>query len=274
MALHLSKHISILGSLFLYLKTCIICIDRDTWPSLFTNYSHFSQTCTSSTIFFQLNYQPVISVYQSVFIIPYIYLISRHLSVMLIGQKNTSSHVSFLTYPPKYQKYLFWSIGQLGQKYLLVCSKTNCLRVLGCSLDAFSQDEIISIWQKTGHVRLTRRMSMKPPYIVFSRCHSQLHLGIFCLWVCVCVCYWSCGCGLEFSLPEFSRKQVNCAVCFQLQANKSESYQFLCFTLKKPLEPLASWHFRPHANSTQENQCASDGKRFMIFCWCDILLAS
>lgn len=29
---------------------------------------------------------------------------------------------------------------------------------------------------------------MKPPYIVFSRCHSQLHLGIFCLWVCVCVC--------------------------------------------------------------------------------------
>lgn len=127
MALHLSKHISILGSLFLYLKTCIICINRDTWPSLFTNYSHFSQTCTSSTIFFQLNYQPVISVYQSVFIIPYIYLISRHLSVMLIGQKNTSSHVSFLTYPPpKYQKYLFWSIGQLGQKYLLVCSKTNC----------------------------------------------------------------------------------------------------------------------------------------------------
>ena len=53
--------------------------------------------------------------------------------------------------------------------------------------------------------------------------------------VSVCVCYWSCGCGLEFSLPEFSRKQVNCAVCFQLQANKSESYQFLCFTIKETI---------------------------------------
>lgn len=65
---------------------------------------------------------------------------------------------------------------------------------------------------------------MKPPYIVFSRCHSQLHLGIF-LFMGVCVCVTGhVAVDLSFLCQSF-----------QLQANKSESYQFLCFTIKETI---------------------------------------
>ena len=56
--------------------------------------------------------------------------------------------------------------------------------------------------------------------------------------VCVCVT-GHVAVDLSFLCQSF-RDFANCAVCFQLQANKSESYQFFCFTIKEPLEPLAS----------------------------------
>ena len=55
--------------------------------------------------------------------------------------------------------------------------------------------------------------------------------------VCVCVCVCVTGhvaVDLSFLCQSF-RDFVNCAVCFQLQANKSESYQFLCFTIKETI---------------------------------------
>ena len=51
------------------------------------------------------------------------YLISRHLSVMLIGQKNTSSHVSFLTYPPKYQNIYFEVLANKDKNISLYAQK-------------------------------------------------------------------------------------------------------------------------------------------------------
>lgn len=57
----------------------------------------------------------------------------------------------------------------------------------------------------------------------------------FFVYGCVCVCVllvmWLWTWVFFARVWDF----VNCAVCFQLQANKSESYQFLCFTIKETI---------------------------------------